>query len=46
MNMDYTFVRLKRTTVARIRKLGSFGDSYDSVINRLLDRVANKKKIK
>jgi hypothetical protein len=44
--MDYTFVRLKKTTVARIREHGTFGDSYDSVINRLLDRVTNRKKTK
>lgn len=30
-------VRLKRTTTKRLKKFGTMGDSYDYVINKLID---------
>lgn len=36
VNMDTT-IKLKDTTVSRLKDVGKMGDSYDTVINRLLD---------
>ena len=33
----YIQVRLKRTTTQRLKKFGTMGDSYDYVINKLID---------
>jgi hypothetical protein len=37
MKKDETMIRVKRKTVERLRELGRYGDSYDSIINRLID---------
>ena len=38
-NGDKTYiqVRLRRTTTTRMKKFGHMGDSYDFVINKLID---------
>ncbi len=36
---DYTQVRLRRTTCERLKAFGKMGDSYDNVINKLLDKT-------
>ena len=34
---EYTQVRLRRSTCQRLKTFGSMGDSYDKVINKLMD---------
>ena len=38
---DYTQVRLRRSTTKRLKALGEMGDSYDAVINKLIDKIAD-----
>jgi hypothetical protein len=38
---DFTTIKLKDTTIPRLKALGTMGDSYDTVINRLLDEHDN-----
>lgn len=35
-------VKLKAATVKRLRKFGEFGDSYDAVVNKVLDKAEGK----
>lgn len=37
MKKDETMIRIKRKTTARLKELGKKGDSYDAIINRLID---------
>jgi uncharacterized protein (UPF0371 family) len=37
MKKDETMIRIKRKTIERLRELGKYGDSYDRIINRLID---------
>jgi len=39
MERDTTTIALHRTTVQRLGELGKFNESYEDVVNRLLDRV-------
>ena len=36
---EYTQVRLRRSTVDRLKSIGEMGDSYDKVINRLIEQT-------
>jgi len=36
MKIDYTQIRLKKSTAKRIRECGKGGESYDTTINRVL----------
>jgi len=38
--MGYTNIRLRTETRDRLKKIGFKGDSYDDIINRLIDRDA------
>ena len=33
---EYTQVRLRRTTIKRLKSIGKMGESYDNVINNLI----------
>lgn len=33
---EYSMIRLKRTTIKRLKELGKKGDTYDNVILKLL----------
>ena len=35
--METTTIKIKPGTIERLKALGKMGDSYDTVINRLLD---------
>ena len=35
----WTNLRLKRTTKARIEKWGQFGESRDTILNKILDMI-------
>ena len=37
--IDHTTIKLRRVTVARLRKHAVYGDSMDSVVSRILDEV-------
>ena len=36
--IEYTQVRLRRSTCERLKTFGEMGDSYDKVINKLMKR--------
>jgi len=40
MDADYTQVRLRRSTCERLKKLGGMGDSYDKLINKILNDLS------
>jgi hypothetical protein len=35
--MTGTMIRIEKSTSERLRKLGIYGDTYDMIINRLID---------
>jgi hypothetical protein len=37
--MTYTVVRLAIKTRERLKRYGQFGESYDDLINRILDEI-------
>jgi hypothetical protein len=37
--MTYTVIRLAVKTKERLRKYGKFGESYDDLINRILEEI-------
>ena len=37
--MTYTVVRLAIKTKERLKKYGQFGESYDDLINRILEEI-------
>jgi hypothetical protein len=39
MNKLFTLVRLKRDTAERLKQAGKKGESYDTVINDLMNRA-------
>ena len=41
--MNYTQVRLRKETCEDLKKVGEMGDSYDSVIRRLLEKREESK---
>jgi len=43
MDAKYTQVRLRRSTTDRLKSIGDMGDSYDKVINKLLDKQSDVK---
>ena len=43
MTNDRTSILIHRPTVDRLRKVGRFGETYDDLINRLLDEREAKK---
>jgi hypothetical protein len=38
----YVHVRLRRETVARLRKLGRKGETYDEIISRLIEEAGKR----
>lgn len=36
-------IKLKETTISRIARYGVFGDTWDSILNKILDVVEGKK---
>jgi hypothetical protein len=43
MGSDTTTIALHRTTVQRLGEFGRFNESYEDVVNRLLDHAENAK---
>ncbi len=41
-NITYITITLKRTTKERLKAVGRMGESYDALINRILDQVEGK----
>ena len=41
MERDTTTIALHKSTVQRLGELGRFNESYEDVVNRLLDHVDN-----
>ena len=41
-NITYITITLKRTTKERLKGYGRMGESYDALINRILDQVEGK----
>jgi hypothetical protein len=37
-----TTMRVSEATLSRLRKHGGFGDTYDLIINKLLDKIEGK----
>jgi hypothetical protein len=42
MEDDYTSLRLLKRTLKRLSKYGEYGDSMDSILNKLMDKVDGK----
>jgi hypothetical protein len=40
---EYSYVRLRRETVEKLKKLGFKGETYDDIINRLIEEVEKKR---
>ena len=40
--MSTTHLRVSNSTKKRLGELGKFGDSYDAIIQRILDRTGKK----
>lgn len=41
---DYTSLRLKNSTLKRLKKHGEYGDTMDSIVNKVLDKLEKDKK--
>jgi hypothetical protein len=37
--VEYSYVRLRKETVERLKRLGFKGETYDDIINRLIEEV-------
>jgi hypothetical protein len=37
--VEYTYIRLKKETVEKLKKIGSKNETYDDIINRLIKEV-------
>ncbi len=44
MQNDLTTIRIKKETAKTLKEIGKKGETYDDVINRLLDRVLRRKR--
>ena len=44
MQDDLTTIRLKKETATALKEIGKKGETYDDIVNRLLDRVLRRKK--
>ncbi len=44
LKKDETMMRVKRKTLKRLEPFGKFGESYDMVINRLIDKEEKRAK--
>jgi len=42
MTNEITTIQLKKETVERLKKHGEFGQSYDDLLNTLLDKIKKK----
>jgi hypothetical protein len=40
---EYSYIRLRRETVEKLKKLGFKGETYDDIINRLIEEVEKKR---
>lgn len=46
MNMPgYHMIRLKESTIQRLKRHGKFRESYDELVNRLLDIIEKTRKV-
>jgi hypothetical protein len=41
-NIVYTYIRLRKETVEKLKKLGFKGETYDDIINRLIEEVLKR----
>ena len=39
--MPTTTIRLEKETVRKLKKLGNKGETYDQIVNRLIERLEN-----
>lgn len=44
--MEHTTLRIQKDTLRRLQRHGSYGDSMDSIISKILDRLEVKSKQK
>ena len=44
MTEDLTTIKIKKETARSLKEIGKKSETYDDVINRLLDRVLRRKK--
>jgi hypothetical protein len=40
--VEYSYIRLRRKTVEKLKKLGFKGETYDDIINRLIEEVEKR----
>jgi predicted DNA-binding protein len=40
--VEYTNIRLRKETVEKLKKLGFKGETYDDIINRLIEEALKK----
>jgi hypothetical protein len=40
---EYTFIRIKKETAEKLKNLGHKNETYDQIINKILNEVKNKK---
>jgi len=38
---DWTYIRIKKETAQRLKELGKKGETYDEIINRLIECIKN-----
>ena len=43
MVLGYTTITVKKSTKERLRKFGGYGDTWDKIINRILDELEELK---
>ncbi|MCK4477408.1 hypothetical protein KAU88_02630 [Candidatus Bathyarchaeota archaeon] len=46
MGKELTSIKIRKETRDVLKSVGKKGETYDSIINRLLDRVLRRKKAK
>ncbi len=44
MSEDFTSIKISRETRDALKSIGKKGETYDDIVNRLLDRVLRRKK--
>ena len=45
MKEEITTIKLKKTTLEKLKKLGSMGETYDDVVNVILEKYITRKKV-
>jgi hypothetical protein len=44
MNEEFTTIKIRKDTRDTLKSIGKKGETYDDILNRLLDRVLRRKR--